>query len=802
MPLRIDFTAIKFLSALCFLLFCNELGAADRSKAANAQKVRYTNTVPPTGGKNLVPNGSFEAGCAGWSSLGRGVGYENVWMPLGANWGNLAALHGTVENSGGSDGRSFLRIRLGGENTPVFNFDCFDPVNRRELRPLAANIGWIEVTAGQPYTISLDMRASRDGVPAAFGAQNEDPSQGWCSAQEQILEPVALTTTWKRYSHTFVPKYPFLFVLAGPNLTQEGNVAVDVDAVQLEKGERATAFTPRRTVEIGVVATAPCGVFTVGQSGGLKVTACNNADAPSQAEVRFRATDYYDKPVELPAVAFEVPAKSTVERLVALPDAWRGFYRVTAVCKVGQAEETRLLRVAVVPPRTTTETVIGVNHAYPTKSLVELAKKAGVSWYRDWSLMWQHIEPTRGDRRWDVSDPQIKRVSEQGARLMAVIPFPSTDWNSTAPSLETLKALAPCYRRGGQGDESELISRARWAWVPRDTNELTDFIKAAVSRYKDDVQVWEFLNEPLFTSYSLPDASVLGTRAIKAYTVQDYIDLTRAVVPAIRAANPKARIMGGPGMEPGGKYTVAMIEGGLLKLIDIFGIHDYPDWPKRTKPELRLKSSDRMLAAMKTHGGPKPIWLTEFSYFGTDDLPRHPFKPVPGLWSEPLLHSEKEVADYTIRYCTIFLGRGGERIFLHSGCTGSVNKPGTESCLFADGAVRKVFPAMAVFTELMGGRPKFIADRTKGGGIVFAFETEKQAVLVLWDPGEKTTAGIPQDATCLDITGRKMTGSTVRLNGSPVYFIGPAGAAKRLFEECSETIHAAEEKSGTGQTPI
>ncbi len=207
-----------------------------------------------------------------------------------------------------------------------------------------------------------------------------------------------------------------------------------------------------------------------------------------------------------------------------------------------------------------------------------------------------------------------------------------------------------------------------------------------------------------------------------------------------------------------------------------------------TKPEERLTANDALLEAMRAHGGPKPMWMTEFSYFGTDDLPRKPFTPIPGLFSETKLLSEKDVADYTVRYCTIFLGRGGEKIFLHSGCIGSVNKPGTESCLFADGAVRKVFPAMAVFTELMGANPKHVADKTDGGGLVFAFETGSQAVLVLWDPDEKATAGIPAGTTCLDVMGRKLDQPTMHLDRSPIYLVGQSGTAKQLFEECSKTI--------------
>lgn len=769
--------------------FCSVLlgmGLTVSSGSETKQMVRFTHTVAPMGGRNLVPNGSFEMGSAGWSSLGEGAGYKNSWAPLVENWGNLDALHGEVVKSGAAHGGSFLRIPLGGKHTPVFNFDYFEPVNRHELRPLAANVGWIEVAPGQPYTLSLGMRASRDGVQGALGVQNEDAGKGWDGAREQILQNVTLTRQWKRYSYTFTPKHPFLFVLAGPNLTREENVAVDVDAFQLEAGAQATAFTPRSNLEIGVTPAEPAGVFIAGKPATLRIAASNSGDAPAHALVRFKVTDFADQPVALPDAAFDVPAKNAVEKIVTLPGAWHGFYRVVAEWTHGEVRESWLVRVAIVPPRTTRATVLGINHAYPTPSLIELAKKAGVSLYRDWSLKWQHIEPARGQYRWEVSDPQINRIAEQRLNLMAMIPFPSTDWNSSAPDLDAIQAASPRYRSGGKGDDQELLVRARWAWPPRDVKELADFSGTVVGRYKSQIQVWEFLNEPLFTTYSLPDFQFIDRAAtLKPFTVGDYLDLLRKVAPAIRAANPSARIMGGPAMPPGGRYIQPMLEAGLLDCVDIFGLHDYPRF---AKPETRIASFDKLLATMKAHGGPKPIWMTEFSYYGSDDLPRKPFVPIPGLWSEPQLMSEKQAADYIIRYCAIFLGRGGEKIFLHSGCTGSVNKPGTESCMFADGAVRKVFPAMAVFTELMGPNPKFVADKIGGGAFIFAFETGKQSVLVLWDPDEKTTACIPASAACKDLMGRAVAGPVASLTGSPVYFVGPSGQAQTLLAACSANI--------------
>ncbi|HYD84806.1 MAG TPA: hypothetical protein VEA63_12160, partial [Opitutus sp.] len=450
------------------------------------------------------------------------------------------------------------------------------------------------------------------------------------------------------------------------------------------------------------------------------------------------------------------------------------------------AKESRLLRLAIVPPRTAPETVVGVNHAYPTAELLGLAKQAGVTWHRDWSLKWQHIEPSKGEYRWDVSDPQVDRVTTQGLNLMAMIPFPSTEWNSTAPDLATIRKHSPRHGGGGQGDDQELLVRARWAWLPADPGELSEFVAKAVSRYRDRIQVWEFLNEALFTLYSLPSENVLKTKELKSYKEEDYFQLLRQTAPAIRAANPNARIMGG-GMFPGDRSALEMVKLGLLDYIDILGVHDYPSAAARTggevkAPEALLSSMAILIETMRAHGGPKPLWMTEFSYFGSDDLPRDPWIPIEGLWSEPQLLSEKQVADYVIRYVTIFLGRYGEKIFLHSGCTGSVNRPGTESCLFADGAVRKVYPALAVFTELLGAKPEFVGDRINEGGYAFAFETGEESLVVLWDPEEKAEVRVPRGIVCRDLMGRTIKSSSIRLGASPVYWSGASGKAAELLD--------------------
>ena len=112
----------------------------------------------------------------------------------------------------------------------------------------------------------------------------------------------------------------------------------------------------------------------------------------------------------------------------------------------------------------------------------------------------------------------------------------------------------------------------------------------------------------------------------------------------------------------------------------------------------------------------------------------------------------------------------------------------------ADGepAVRKVFPALAVYTEMLGPDPRFVADKMEGSGIVFAFETARQSLLILWDPEEKTTVRLPAGVTCQDLMGRVLVGPDIRLGASPVYFMGLSGQSNRILATCVGTMPSHE----------
>ncbi|MBE3125989.1 MAG: hypothetical protein IMZ57_10075, partial [Acidobacteria bacterium] len=207
--------------------------------------------------------------------------------------------------------------------------------------------------------------------------------------------------------------------------------------------------------------------------------------------------------------------------------------------------------------------------------------------------------------------------------------------------------------------------------------------------------------------------------------------------------------------------------------------------PGARPPESFAPEMDDLLALMDRSGGRKPIWITEFSYYGADDLPRRPFIPSPHSWSEErLLESERQCADYTVRYFLVMLSRGVQKVFIHSGCNGAANDPNFECAIFAaDGAPRKLFAAMAVLTELLGPAPVPAGERLPGDGVrAVAFETGPRSVVAAWRPGGEAGPAITADGdlSWVDSMGRPC-GKTVTPGSSPAYLVGPSGKAKDLL---------------------
>lgn len=717
--------------------------------------VELTDVIPPAGGTNLLPNSSFELGSSGWSSLGAGAG-----------WGNLDALHGAVMAGDAPHGRSFLRIPMGGEHTPVLHFDYYQPVVRRELRPAAGHRGWIQVEKDARYTLSCFIRASVGGTRAVLGVKMQDAT-GRPRTQEK---QVNLTTNWQRYLLPFTPGYRYASIHVGPDLSEEQRVDVDIDAIQLEKAAEPTEYRPRAQIEWSIEPGEPAGIFAGDKPAAIVVNACNHGDAAAKLTLRLSAHDFGDAAIPLPEQVVDLPARSAARQAVNLPAEWKGFYRIKAAAQPGGREERAELRVAIVPARRAKDSVLGINHAFATSRLIHLASKAGVTWYRDWSLKWEHIEPQQGQFRWEIADAQIDRVLKEGASALPLLPpFPSANWASEAP--------ATLSTSGYPG------VRIKQAWAPKDPRDLAKFIELATVRYKDRIRVWEFLNEPIYTDYALP-ADTTNRYGGRKYAPADYVALLKVASDAMRKADPACKVIGGIGGWPH-HLTREVIEAGALQHLDIFNLHMYPD---RRAPETIAAGMDELLKRMEAHGGRKPIWITEFSYYAADNLPRRPHFPLDDSWAESrLLTDEKQCADYTVRYFAVMLSRGVEKIFIHSGASPTLNGTNFECCLFDyGGAPRKTFAALAVMTDLLGPSPKPLGHRPLANSQHMAgFACGERDVVMLWQDERGTGATVKRPAgaeALLDSVGRPVAGGEIAVSPSPVYLLCPRDTAGRIMD--------------------
>ncbi len=694
-----------------------------------ATRRRYTEVVPSIGSRNLVPNGSFECGTSGWGSIAQGV-----------DWGDsgLIALFGRIDSEAPEDGASSFRIDIDKATAPVLAFDYFDVEQRPVYMALVANRGWISVTRGQDYTLSAYVKADPAGTPCVLVAR-----QAFDDPQEREVEA---TGDWQRVTFTFKPQADQIFVAVGPDLTHSPlrKATVWVDAVQLEQGPEATRYQPRSPVEVGLGWERPGHSFSSPQEARAIVNVYNAGTAATRVRVEATVTDFFDREVARPQLEVEAPAGRGVQQVLRLGVEDKGFYRIKLEADPGVVLPINAERWGVIDAHPDADGIFGMNHAYAAPELLTLSKEIGLTWMRDWSLKWQAVEPERGRFDFSRMDFQIDRIVEHGLNVDALLPFPSSDWSSSAPA-----GVQPSYDMG---------EHARMAYKPRDLDEFADYVRATVRRYASRVHVWEILNEPLYTGYALPQAT--------GHTVEDYVALLKTAYQAIKEVDPKAFVIGGVADDPDG-ITQEFIPAGRLDWLDGINIHIYP---VIRQPESYLSGLEKLNAMMRTIGKPRPIYFTEGSYYGEDDLPVQPFSPGDPLMRP--LDSELECASYQTRFNIILMSQNVKMIIYHAGTGGSLNNPSVGGIFFEwDGAPRKMAISQSVMTSLFGADTACIgsaSDQVRS----LAFHSRGRTVVALWDEKYQHLAlAPPHGAMVVDLAGAQVKNTRVILDEMPHYII-------------------------------
>jgi len=724
---------------------------------------RWNPRIPSIGSKNVLPNSSFELGSDGWSSLGAKTGWG----------GDLCGLYGEVVEGEAWEGNHSLRIELGPGKTRTTYYDVWPAARKVQSAPLAANLGWVDAIPGEDYTLSVYMKADRPGVKAKLMFRyGPDPVGGRTPTAES--KAVTLSKQWARYAFTAPAAERDMCIAAGPDLsgTPDASATVWIDAVQLEQASSETPYARREQVEVGFDAGKFGNVFTMGETALLHVYGANATASPVKITLQRSIQDYFDSTIAFDKLDIRVPAGETALHDWPLTTKEPGFYRVNLSWDLGGVRHSRSLRFAIIPAHSSRDSLFGINHAPTTPELCQLLVKAGITWARDWSLVWGNLEPVEGQLSFAESDQHIARVQEQGMHVLGLFPLPSTNWGSLAPA------------------EVQANRWSRMSYMPADKSLLMGFMEQAISRYRSGVRIWEFLNEPLWTEFCLPAAE---------YAPDDYIALLKQAYPVMKAADPTCKVIGGFSAEPW-RYSSAFVSSGGLSYIDIYNLHNYGVF---TAPEEFIGHMQSLLSLMDRSGGRKPIWMTEYSYYAADDKPWSPWVAPPGHWSANLqLKNERQCADWTVRYSVIMLAHGVEKLFYHQGAEGEVNNGSwnLECALIGEeGMPRKLYAAQAALANLLGAKPVYTSpmerpstvDSGSPSGIYgYSFQCGKRAIMAVWVSEAEAAScdwrlALPTGVVAYNIVGNRLSERRIGLDQSPVYLASTSLNARQLAGACT-----------------
>ncbi|MGB9596733.1 MAG: endo-1,4-beta-xylanase [Candidatus Poribacteria bacterium] len=690
-------------------------------------KRAYTNVLPKTDSTNLLPNSSFECGISGWGSIAETPGWG----------GNLNQLVGEIDHSNAKFHKSCFKIALDSENLPIYYFDYFQLYRMPIKAPLLANKGWIEVKTGESYTLSAYMKADKEGLIGVLSIRQ--------AFRGNPRKEFQLTTDWERYSFTFQPQSDQIFVALGLDLeaSKQAKGTIWIDGVQLEKNSQLTEYQPRNLIEVGLRTDHLGNLFPYGNMPIITATVFNADKSEHSVNLKWKITDFDDVVVNESEATVDVSQENSTEIPIYTNVQKKGFYRLHLKVNDKDSEIDRSLRFGIIEPYTKSDSVFGMNHAYPWEHLLDLSKQFGLLWFRDWSLKWQEVEPEKGKFDFKETDIQINRVLKRGLNVLPLLPFPSSNWSSSATDV----AISDRYP----------ANRERMACMPIDLEEFANYVQTTVKYYKDRLHIWEIMNEPIYTDYALPRS--------KGYKVEDYVKLLKTAYQAVKSVDPSALVIGGiaGGAET---YTHEFIELGGLQWVDALNIHIYPGV---TAPEEYERPFSQLRAKMRESNADKPIWFTEGAYYADDDTPVKPYSS----WLKPL-DSELEASEWQVKFNAIILAYGVEKIIYHSGTPGSLNNESLDGIFFEwAGEPRKMLITQSAMSNIIR-QPISSLGRLNSPDKIDAYGLicDGQMVVIAWaDEGTKIDISISKKWQAMDIQGNKIESGKLILTERPVYFI-------------------------------
>lgn len=273
------------------------------------------------------------------------------------------------------------------------------------------------------------------------------------------------------------------------------------------------------------------------------------------------------------------------------------------------------------------DSAFGVNShiatRYPDPSSLnvpaEVLAQAGAGWARE-DFQFHRIAPQQAQDQWDWTfhDNAVDELISRGITIIGVLNGPTPGWATP----------------DNPGND----------FYPPDPQLFAAFASAVVSRYKGKVFYWEVWNEPDNASYWKPARNDVA-----------YANLLKAAAPAIRNADPNAKILcaGVVSPEPATSFLQTLADNGAWNAFDIISLHPYTDPRSPEDGQIGIAGVGQVRALAERLGA-KPIWATEYGW-STGSADRG------GNMVSPAVQ-----ANYLVRGAALLRAEGVERVIWYN----------------------------------------------------------------------------------------------------------------------------------------
>jgi hypothetical protein len=659
----------------------------------------------------------------GWGNL-----LYNSSFELGADgWGPVARLK-VEPDARAPHGRTVARC------TPNW-----EPI-LLESRPVV-------IRRGRRYTISADLKATGPAEVQMVVLEYADDGGDSPGQRDSIRKTFSIDRKWRRVSLSGVLNGPLVDGYVLQLNLRSGSGPIWADALQWEEGG-ATPYHPAAPVEVAV--RAPSRLLSPGQPAVTDLRIYRAPNAPSSGTVTCRLEDGDGRKIAERRVEGSVENSHLTWKLPR-----PGIYRVIAAgadTPTGRTGQAVFCQFADAPrpggaPRLGIQ---GWSNPASTNSAIQAAAHLGAGGFRlhDFRsfVQWYEVEPAPGKYVWH--DEGVADLSRRGYRMLGTL--------CRTPAWATQEGEEPSRRRRWSSDP------------PRDWTAWDQYVRAVVSRYHGSIQAWEVWNEPWGKNFW-------------SGTPVEYRKLLARTRPVIKAADPKALVVGGCFSPDQPGFTRAVLAAGGLADMDVVSYHDYLEPAKVAEPAegsmpAFYQAAVDLRAEIRRRNGRQPLWCTESGV------------PCPSFYSwlpkEGPRYDGRVAVATLVKGLTLALAAGVERVYYYhmgglewgQGYPSRILNAGY-TLLDYDGSPKPTLPALAQAVYLLGDASAPVELSTPDLR-VFTFRRAHAApgetyVAVLWPRGDTPRSFVPLAGSSVrprDAMGAPLA-SPLTLDERPIYLL-------------------------------